>query len=74
MISDAFNSAGDIITSLMTFVGNKIANKPRDKEHNLGYGKAEYVFSMLISILLIVVSILLFKILTSSSCFVFISI
>lgn len=61
MISDAFNSAGDIVTSLMTFIGNKIANKPKDKEHNLGYGKAEYIFSMLISILLVVVSIILFK-------------
>ena len=57
MISDAFNSAGDIVTSLMTFIGNKIANKPKDKEHNLGYGKAEYIFSMLISVSMIIVSI-----------------
>lgn len=61
MIADSLNSAGDIVTSLMTYIGNRIANKPKDKEHNLGYGKAEYIFSMLISILLITVSIILFK-------------
>ena len=46
MIADAFNSAGDIFSSVMTFIGNKIASKPRDDDHNLGHGKAEYIFSL----------------------------
>ena len=50
MIADAFNSAGDIFSSVMTFIGNKIASKPSDDDHNLGHGKAEYIYSMLISI------------------------
>ncbi len=50
MIADAFNSAGDIFSSIMTFIGNKIASKPSDDDHNLGHGKAEYIYSMLISI------------------------
>lgn len=50
MIADAFNSASDIFSSIMTFIGNKIASKPRDDDHNLGHGKAEYIYSMLISI------------------------
>ena len=50
MIADAFNSAGDIFSSFMTFIGNKIASVPKDEDHNLGHGKAEYIFSMLISI------------------------
>ena len=49
MIADAFNSAGDIFTSLMTFIGNKIASVPNDEDHNYGHGKAEYIFSMLIN-------------------------
>ena len=44
MIADAFNSAGDIFSSLMTFIGNKIASKPSDDDHNLGHGKAEYIW------------------------------
>lgn len=39
MIADAFNSAGDIFASLMTFIGNKIASKPGDKTHNFGHRK-----------------------------------
>lgn len=37
MIADAANSAGDIFASLMTFIGNKIASKPGDENHNFGH-------------------------------------
>ena len=63
MIADAFNSAGDIFASLMTFIGNKIASEPQDNTHNFGHGKAEYIFSMFIAISMIVVS---FKLLFDS--------
>lgn len=57
MIADAFNSAGDIFSSIMTFIGNGIASKPRDNDHNLGHGKAEYIYSMFISIAMGLMSI-----------------
>ena len=50
MKADAANSAGDIFSSIMTFIGNKIASVPSDEDHNLGHGKAEYIYSLLISI------------------------
>ena len=50
MIADSMNSATDIFASLMTFIGNKIASEPNDESHNLGHGKAEYIFSLFISI------------------------
>ena len=56
MIADAFNSASDIFASLMTFIGNKIASEPGDEDHNFGHGKAEYIFSLFISISMILVS------------------
>ena len=56
MIADSFNSASDILASLMTFIGNKISNEPKDANHNFGHGKAEYIFSMFISITMIIVS------------------
>ncbi len=56
MIADAANSAGDIFASLMTFIGNKIASEPDDKSHNFGHGKAEYIFSLFISISMIFVA------------------
>ena len=61
MIADSINSASDIISSILTFIGNKIASKPRDEDHHLGHGKAEYIYSMLISILIIFVAITVFK-------------
>ncbi len=61
MIADAFNSAGDIFSSFMTYIGNKIASKPKDDDHNLGHGKAEYIYSMLISIAMILMAIFIFK-------------
>ncbi len=56
MIADSVNSASDIIASLMTFIGNKISSEPKDKDHNFGHGKAEYIFSLFISITMILVS------------------
>ena len=61
MIADSFNSFGDILSSLMTFIGNKIASRPSDEDHNLGHGKAEYIYSMLISLVMITMSIFILK-------------
>ena len=61
MISDFFNSAGDVFSSFMTFIGNKIASVPYDDDHNLGHGKAEYIYSMLISIVMILTGIIVLK-------------
>ena len=57
MIADAANSAGDIFASLMTFIGNKIASAPQDDNHNFGHGKAEYMFSLFISLSMIGISL-----------------
>ena len=61
MMADAVNSLGDIFSSLMTLIGNKIASKPSDDDHNLGHGKAEYIYSLLISIVIMIVAVTLFK-------------
>lgn len=52
MTADAFNSASDIFSSIMTYIGNKVASKGADDDHNLGHGKAEYIYSMLISVMM----------------------
>ncbi len=66
MIADSINSASDIFASLMTFIGNKIASEPRDETHNFGHGKAEYIFSLLISLVMILLSVKLLIDSTSS--------
>ena len=57
MIADSFNSIGDVFASLMTSIGNKIASCDSDEDHNFGHGKAEYIFSMFISISILVIGI-----------------
>ena len=59
MIADSFNSAGDVFASFMTWIGNRISSVPNDNDHNFGHGKAEYIFSMLISISMIIVAVTL---------------
>ncbi len=61
MIADGLNSAGDVFASVMTFLGNKISSVPKDKNHPYGHGKAEYVFSMIISFSLFGVALTIFK-------------
>ena len=57
MLADAFNSASDILSSIMTYIGSKVASKGADEDHNLGHGKPEYIYSMLISVTMIVLGI-----------------
>ena len=61
MIADAVNSFGDIFSSIMTYIGNRISSKEADKDHNLGHGKAEYIYSFLISIVMLLTAILVIK-------------
>jgi cation diffusion facilitator family transporter len=56
MIADGLNSAGDVFASTITFIGNKISSTPQDDDHPYGHGKAEYIFSMIISFSLFIVA------------------
>lgn len=57
MIADSFNSISDVFASLMTFIGNKLASNEKDSDHNFGHEKAEYIFSMFISISIFIIAI-----------------
>lgn len=56
LLSDGLNSIGDIFSSVVTFIGNMISEKPSDEDHPTGHGKAEYIFSALIGLSLLVVA------------------
>ncbi len=61
MLADTFNSASDVISSYITFIGNKISSQKADDDHNLGHGKAEYIYSMLISIIMFLMAFSVIK-------------
>ena len=57
VFADGIHSAADVFASVIVLLVLKISNKPADKEHPYGHGKAEIIVSGLIGILLILVSI-----------------
>ncbi len=57
MIADAVNSGSDIFNSFMTYIGNRVASKKADEDHNMGHGKAEYIYAMFISITMVLLGI-----------------
>ena len=61
MLADAFNSGSDIFSSIVTIIGNRISSKPKDKDHNLGHGKAEYIFSLMISMTMVLIGLSITK-------------
>lgn len=60
VISDAFNNLSDSGSCIITMIGYKMAAKPADKHHPFGHGRLEYIFSMVIAAIVIVVGIELF--------------
>lgn len=57
LIADSLHSASDIVSSVVILFAVRISNKPPDKEHPYGHGKAENIASIIVALLLIVVGI-----------------
>lgn len=49
VILDAINNFSDALSSVVTIVGAKLASKAPDKKHPMGYGRIEYLSSMVVS-------------------------
>ena len=49
IILDALNNLSDAMSSVIAIVGTKLAQKPADKKHPYGHGRAEYISAMIIS-------------------------
>lgn len=61
IVADALNNLSDAGSSLISFVSFKIAAKPADKEHPFGHARIEYVSSMIVSFLILLVGFELMK-------------
>ena len=57
VIADAVHTLSDVISSGVVIWGFNEAQKPADKEHPYGHGRAEYVATLVIAVLLIVAGI-----------------
>ena len=61
VMADAFNNLSDAASSIISFVGVKMSEKPADKEHPFGHGRIEYISAFIVAFLVIQVGFSLFK-------------
>lgn len=57
IILDAVNNLSDVLSSLVTIVGNKLANKAPDRKHPLGHGRVEYISALIVSAIILYVGV-----------------
>lgn len=53
IVLDAVNNLSDVLSSVITIAGAKLAGKKPDKEHPYGHGRVEYLSAMTISIIIL---------------------
>lgn len=63
VMADAFNNLSDAASSVISFVGVKLADRPADKEHPFGHGRFEYIAALAVAFLILQVG---FSLLQSS--------
>lgn len=61
VMADAFNNLSDAASSVISFVGVKMAEKPADEEHPFGHGRMEYIAAFVVAFLVIQVGFSLLK-------------
>ena len=61
VMADAFNNLSDAASSIIGFIGVKMAQKPADDHHPFGHGRIEYISAFIVAFLVIQVGFSLFK-------------
>lgn len=61
VMADAFNNLSDAASSIIGFIGVKMAEKPADTDHPFGHGRVEYIAAFIVAFLVIQVGFSLFK-------------
>lgn len=61
VMADAFNNLSDAGTSVISFIGMKMAEMPADEEHPFGHGRIEYITALIVSFIVIEVGLTFFK-------------
>ena len=61
VMADGFNNLSDAASSIISFAGVKMAQKPADRHHPFGHGRIEYISAFIVAFLVIQVGFSLFK-------------
>jgi len=57
LLADAAHTASDVLTSVVVLLGFRIAKAPADEKHPFGHGRAEFLSTLVIAVLLILVGL-----------------
>lgn len=55
--SDAVNNLTDASSSVITLAGLKLAQKPPDRKHPLGYGRIEYISGLIVAAIVLITGV-----------------
>ena len=61
IVADGFNNLSDAGSSVISFIGVKMASKPADEDHPFGHGRMEYISALIVSFLVMEVGFTFFK-------------
>ena len=61
VMADAFNNLSDAASSIIGFIGVKMAEKPADDDEPFGHGRIEYIAAFIVAFIVIQVGFSLFK-------------
>ena len=61
VMADAFNNLSDAASSIIGFIGVKLAENPADDDHPFGHGRIEYIAAFIVAFIVIQVGFSLFK-------------
>ncbi len=53
IILEAINNLTDVLSSVLTIVGTKLAGREPDREHPYGHGRIEYITTMLVGLIIL---------------------
>ena len=53
VMADAFNNLSDAASSIVSFVGVKLAGRPADEAHPFGHGRYEYIAAFIVAFLVL---------------------
>ena len=56
LVSEGAHTLSDVATSVIAYIGFKIGQKPADKEHPIGHGRAEAISGLVIVVFLAIVA------------------
>lgn len=61
VVADGFNNLSDAGSSVISFIGVKMASKPADEEHPFGHGRMEYISALVVAFLVMEVGFTFLK-------------